>query len=157
MTHAAGLRGALLGALIAWGGCSRGDQPRPLAPHATFELYVVSAVESPGARQILDPADGAPLFLTHPPIIEAADVAAVALRKSRHGIAELAVEMTPAGAAKLNAATSARVGERLAIVANGRLVALLTLHLPLSASFAVQCDVVSREGEELFDGLTRPR
>lgn len=151
-------RGVLLGVLLTWTGCSQGERPRPLAPHATFELHVVTSVESPGARRNLDPVSGAPLFPTPPPLVETADIETLALERTGGEGATLIAAMTPAGAAKLYPATSAlNRGARIAVVANGRVIALPTIDAPLATSVVLGGGLIHHQGRELFDGLTRPR
>jgi preprotein translocase subunit SecD len=156
MTYPTHARRWLFGLFLVLAGCSRGEQPRPLAPHATFEIYLVSDVDSPGAQRLIDQANNATLFLTPPPLLEASDVATIVLEKTDRNLTSLTVQTTPAGAARLEAASSAAVGKRIAVMANGQLIALATLNKPLSATFVLSGEALHRDGARLFDALTQP-
>ena len=152
------LRGVLLGVLLTLTGCSQGERPRPLAPHATFELYGVSSVESPGARRIPRPGQRCSAVSDPSPLVETADIESVALERTAGDGVTLIVAMTPTGAEKLYAATSAlKRGVRIAVVANGRVIALPTINAPLSTSVVLGGGSIHRQGRELFDDLTQPR
>ncbi len=119
-------------------------------------MYLVSDVESPGAQRLIDPDSGATLYLIPPPLLAASDVATVGLEKTDHNRTSLTVQMTPAGAARSEAASSAAVGKRIALLANGQLIVLTTLQEPFAASFVISSSRLQREGARVFDALTQP-
>ncbi len=124
---------------IAAAGCDMmGDAPKPLAKHATFELYLVSPVETPTTKRARDPSAHKEIFLIDPPIVTTADVKTVQLDTSDTLSPKLFVVLTPAGGTKLSRATAKPKGGAIACVINGTVVSIPTVHSQLGASFAIE-------------------
>lgn len=144
---------ALLGAFGVFG-CSHTAATRPLHPKAKLEICHVADSPLPGSTRATDPSDGSELFLISPPLIDSADIAGVTWSETGDGHGALTINTTPAGAAKLSAATSKLIDERVALVVNGRVIAAPSIHAPVGESFQVQSGVIDQEGERLVKVLT---
>jgi hypothetical protein len=136
-------------AMLCAVGCLPASAPPPapvkLPAGSTFEIYDVAPMQGPNTKPAVDPLSGRPVQLRLPPIIETADVATVARaveegRTTTGAVSpRLALEVNPtsAGAAKLYNATATPAGQTLAVVINGRLVAVPRVHAPITSSFQV--------------------
>jgi preprotein translocase subunit SecD len=143
-------------ALLLVAGCGTAkNSPQPLAKTATLDVYIVSLTQTPNTKPATDPDTNAPIFLTNPPIISAADVTTIQLTGDSPQSRSLTVNLSSPGETKLAAATLNSVGMRLAVVANGTVVAVPTLHVPLSGAFCITGGEIAKNGERLFEELTK--
>lgn len=147
-----GLAGVLL---VFVAGCGAwNSSPQPLAASAKFGLFALSPVKTADMKQATDPSSGKPIFLVTPPIVSAADMAAVEQSTGADGQPALTVYMTPAGAKTLAAATAKLQGQQIALVINNKVIATPKLIAPLSESFQITGQFSREEGEQLFTSLT---
>ena len=79
---------------------------------------------------------GGTISLDMPPVITAADVVSVG-PDDGSGPSSIIVELTPAGAAKLAAATTPATGQQLGIVLNGKPIGAPAVHATLSDRFII--------------------
>ena len=128
-----------------------GLPPRPLGKTATLEVFAVSATNVPGAWAVTEPGTKTTIYLRVPPIIAAADIATVQGLETELKV-DLVLTLTTVGASKLTAATTPATGQKLAIVANGRVIVVAPVRNPLSNQFTV---AGFRDGETLYQSLTR--
>lgn len=129
--------------------------PRPLAKAATLDLYVVSAMNTPGSKAATDPDTNAQIFLTTPAIISSADVVTIQRSENSPEMPSLTVNLSPAGATKLAAATAKPTGMQLAIVVNGTVLATPKVRVPMSSSFQISGGQLTKNREEVFTALTK--
>jgi preprotein translocase subunit SecD len=142
--------------LLLVGGCNGAKSaPKPLAKTATFDVYVVSPMGTPSMQRIMDPDRRTPLFLLTPAILSAADVATIQRSDDTPGTPTLTVNLTPAGARKLAAATANPAGMQLALVAKGTVLAAPKVTSPLSAKFQVSSQAIATHGEQWVETLTK--
>ena len=128
-------------------GCSSRSTPAKLPPSATLEVYTTADAKSPSTTEAIDPLTDKPLFLQNPPIVTAADVATVARSEievemvdgspSQSTQIALNVELTSAGAKKMAAATATPMGNPIAVVIDGQVVATPRLHSQINGSFQI--------------------
>jgi len=129
------------------------NAPRPISKAATLEIYAISAVQTANSKQAVDPTTNASIFLTTPAIITTKDVETVQSEQEPDGFTTLLVVMTPTGAKQLAAATANPSGMRVAIVANGKVVATPEVMSPMSTAIKVSG---GREiNDALLESLTR--
>ena len=131
------------------------NQPRPLAKMARLDVHLVTLTETPNSTPENDINSDTPIFLTNPPLLTAADV--VTIQQGEHGqqTQSLNVNLTPAGAKKLAAATATPTnGMKLAFVVNGRLVATPKVIAPMSTSYTISGMKAEGDRPELFLELT---
>lgn len=159
------LRLLLLFALTAaLTGCSPQSAPAKLAPGATLDVYIIVGNKAPNTTEAVDPGTGGPLFLQTPPIITAADVATVLRSEieintvggtpTKRTQTALDVNLTPAGAAKMVAATATPMGQPIAVVINGQVVGTPKLFSPIKESF--QISGIHVRFTPAIEALTRP-
>lgn len=129
--------------------------PRPLAKTATLELYAVSPGNAPGTRQAVDPNTKGPLYLATPAIVSTADIATVERSEIKTQQPSITVNLTRAGAARLAQATAKPAEMRVAILANGAVVAVPKVHSPLAGKFCIAGGEIQKHREELFQSLTK--
>lgn len=130
-------------------------QPKPLAPWATLEIHLVTSKADPGALKSIDPTTESEIYLANPPVIDAEDVATVVLTKEdQPGPPALEVTLTPTGAKKLSAATTGAQGKELAIVVNGEVMSIASIHSPMSAGFRITGGALQHDSEEIIKSLT---
>ena len=135
--------------------CGRSaNLPQPLTPAATLEVFAASSTSMPNSRQASDPNTGAPIYLAQPPIVAAADVATVSRSDQTPNEPPLGVQLTPAGGAKMPAATTPANGQQVAILANGKVVGVMKVHTPIGASFIVSGGNLRKDREAIFSALT---
>jgi preprotein translocase subunit SecD len=137
-----------------------------LPPRATLEVFTIAAAQSPNTTPAVDPGTGDPLFLQTPPIVTTSDIATVArsaieietVSGARSGRTQpvLNVELTPAGSAKMAAATATPTGKPIAVVINGQVVSTPKLHSPIQGSFQISGDSNDARFTFALDALTRP-
>jgi preprotein translocase subunit SecD len=143
----------LSAALLFIAGCdTMKNSPHPLAKTATLELYVVSSTQTPDTKQATDPDTNAPIFLTMPAIISAADVTTIQRFEDAPQRLSLDVHLSAAGAKKLEAATADPTVKRIAVVANGTVISAPKVRASMSTGFRVSG---SRIQEQLFEALTK--
>ena len=143
-------------ALLLVAGCDTiKNIPQPLSKTATLDLYVVSSTKTPSSKQVTDPDTNAVIFLATPAIITAADVATIQRSDDSPNSMSLSVNLTPAGATKLASATANPTGMQLAIVVNGVVIATPTVRSPISTGFCISGGELTKNGEQLFDALTK--
>ena len=130
------------------------NAPRPLGRAAMLELYLVSAAAVPNSQAAVAPGTGNTIYLVTPPIITSADVATVQKPQQTAGQPGLAVNLSPAGAQKLAAATAGAHGQSLAIVANGNVISVAKIKSTLSTSLVVSAGGQSKFWDDLFEQLT---
>ncbi|HVW02504.1 MAG TPA: hypothetical protein VHB77_19265 [Planctomycetaceae bacterium] len=125
---------------------------RPLAKSAKFDLYLVSPTKLPGCKVATDPNGGGALYLITPPVISAADVAAVKRSEDTSDAASLLFKLTPVGARKLSRAT-AKPG-KIAVEVDGKVLMTANVHAPLSEAFEVTGGAFAKDQEKWFRALT---
>lgn len=119
-------------------GCNNQRQmPRALSKNARLDIYLVSATKTPTAKEMINPATKAPIYLLTPPFISAADVATVQQSQDSSQSLALGVMLTPAGAAQMAKVTSANSGSQIAFVVNGALIATPTITAPIAQQFQI--------------------
>lgn len=139
--------------IVCVAGCdAKRYSPTPLTTTGTIDVYAVSASQVPGARKATDPESKASIFLVTPAIISTADVATV--QRTKGSPESLTVNLTPAGASKLAAATSKLAGMQVAFVVNGTVVSAPKVMSPLSSGFRITSDVIAKNSEQIFAALT---
>lgn len=125
-------------ALALFIGC---NMPRPmpaaLSKTAALDIYLVSAAKTPTAKEMVNPATKAPIYLLTPPFITAADVATVHQSQDSSQSPALSVMLTTAGAAKMSAVTSQNSGSQIAFVVNGTLIATPAIRAPIAQQFQI--------------------
>ena len=146
-------------ALLLLVGCDRlTDSPRPLSNRATLDVYVVSPVKTPSCKQATDPITNAVIFLKTPPITTAADVTTIERSEDSQGAPSLSLNLTPAGVKKLATATANPKGMRIAVAANGTVVATFKLMapaaVPTSTGFSISGGEIPKTRDSLFEMLT---
>ena len=67
----------------------------------------------------------------------------------------LTVNLTPAGAKKLAAATTPAASQKLAVVANGEIILVATVHSPLSNTFLMAGGTFQKDQQQIFEILTK--
>ena len=154
----------LIALTAALTGCSSKSAPAKIAPGATLEVYIIAAVKAANTTEAVDPGTGGPLFLQTPPIITAADIATVFRSEieiktvgstpSQSNQITLDVKLTPAGAAKMAAATATPMGQPIAIVINGQVVSAPKLFSPIQESF--QISGIDKRFTPSIEALTGP-
>lgn len=135
--------------------CGRSaNLPQTLTPAATLEVFAASSTSMPNSRQASDPNTGTPIYLAQPPIVAAADVATVSREDQTPNEPSLGVQLTPAGGAKMTAATTPATGQQVAILANGKVVGVMKVRTPIGASFVVSGGNIRKDREAIFSALT---
>jgi preprotein translocase subunit SecD len=86
--------------------------------------------------------------------VTAADVATVGRSDRDPGIPSLAVQLTPAGGAKMTAATTPANGQQVAIVANGKVIGVMKVRTPIAGAFVVEGGSIHTDREAIFRALT---
>ena len=117
----------------------------PLAPAARLEVHKVTAPNGPIGTVSLD----------QPPIITAADVLSVGPDDSSGTSNSIIVELTPAGGAKMAAATTPATGQQVAIVLKGKIIGMPAIHAALSDRFIISVWTQAAERDAVLDSLTR--
>jgi preprotein translocase subunit SecD len=124
----------------ALAGCSPKSTAMKLPPGMTMELYFVAAAGDPNTIPATDPDTGGPLLLQASPIVTTADIETVArsateVYSSSGKLSDPAftVKLTPAGSAKLAAATATPAGQKLAVVINHNVIFAPTLRSPIQS------------------------
>lgn len=146
-------------------GCAPQNSPKPIASGAKFEIFTVTIAEDPAAVKATDPSSGDPLFLKSPPFITTTDVATVkrsgvepegflAFGRESHEEPGMSVELTPTGAAKMGTATTALMGNQIAVVVNGKVISAPEVRSPIRNTFVVTGGRDDFESE--FEALTKP-
>jgi len=135
-------------------GCDSRSAPKALGPSATLEVQLVSATNVPNSRQATDSNSGATVYLTSPAVITSVDVATVQRSEDSQQRLTLTVNLTPAGAKKLAAATTTAAGQKLAVVADGKVIAVAAVHSPMSNGFVVS-GIVPKDLEQIVESLTK--
>lgn len=139
--------------IVCVAGCdAKRYSPTPLITTATIDVYAVSASPVPGAKKATDPETTTPIFLVTPAIISTADVATV--QRTKGSPESLTVNLTPAGASKLTAATSKPAGMQAAFVVNGTVLSAPKVMSPLSSGFRITSNVIANNSEQIFSALT---
>jgi len=131
------------------------NAPRPLAKTATLELFVVSPTETPNSKPATRPTTNAAIYLVTPAVITTADVATVQPPQDPLRLTSLVVNLTPSGATKLATATANPKGMQLAFLLNGTIVSVVKVKVPLQSAFEISGARAAKQGESLFETLTR--
>ena len=142
-------------------GCSAESTPVKLPPGATLEVFTIAAAKDANTTEAVDPATGGAIFLQTPPVITTADVATITRSAAEYGAANgeskehpaLLVELTPAGATKMATATANSIGEPMAVVINGQVVAMPKVMTPIRSSFQISGDALVTSA---IEALTKP-
>ena len=145
---------AVVAAACFVSGCDSRSAPKALGPSATLEVQLVSATNVPNSRQATDLNSGAAIYLTSPAVITSADVATIQRSEDSRQRSSLTVNLTPAGAKRLAAATTPAAGQKLAVVADGKVIAVATVYSPLSNSFRIS-GIVQKDLEQIVESLTK--
>lgn len=125
-------------ALVLILGCNSHERTtRSLSKNATLDIYLVSATKTSTTKEMLDPTSKSTIYLAAPPFVTAADVATVHRSLDSVQSPALSVILTPAGAEKMNAVTSANSGSQIAFVVNGILIATPTIRAPIAQQFQI--------------------
>ncbi len=140
------------------------NAPRPLAKTATFDVYAVVAPGTAGALMLPQvdfdspPVNGMPavnqVAVSAKPIISGKDVESVQRSTVEEMYPSITVNLTPAGATKMNAATAKMTGSAVAVVVNGTVVSTPKVLTPISASFRVTGSGTASDFDEMFGALT---
>ena len=128
--------------------------PQPLGKGTSLELFSVSSTNVAGTRAAAGPDAGSTIYLIQPPIIVSSEVETVQLRKSTPSMPELVVNLTPAGAKKMSAATTPPKRQQLALVVNGKVLAAPTVMATISDSLILGGMLTDKDCDEFFDSLT---
>ncbi len=144
---------AVLSCLVT--GCEQKSAPKKLATGAMLDICLVSTGNVPNGRMATDLNSGATINLTMPPVITSVDIDTVQRSDDSAQYPSLTVNLTPSGATKLAAATTPAAGQKLAVIANGKVIAVAPVYSPLSKSFQVSGGPIQRDREEIFDTLTK--
>jgi preprotein translocase subunit SecD len=115
----------------------------PLTPAARLEVHTVTSTGAAGT-----------ISLDQPPVITSADVVSVGPDDSNNSYS-IAVELTPAGAAKMSAATTPATGQQLGIVLNGKPIGVPAVHATLSDRFIISVWTQAAERDLVLQSLTR--
>lgn len=119
-------------------GCNNQRQiPGALSKNATLNIHLVSVTQTPTSKAVVSPATKGPIYLVTPPFISASDVATVHQSLDSSQSPALNVVLTPVGAAKMTAVTSANSGSQIAVVVNGTLIATPTIRAPIAQQFQI--------------------
>ncbi len=127
--------------------------PARLAPAATIEVYAVLPTNGPNVLTMVDAASGATVYLATPPIVSAGDVLTVSRNDQTPGQPSLGVQLNPAGAAKMTTATTPPSGQRVAFVANGRLVGTPAIRAPISDSLVISSWTKAEDRDAIYKSL----
>lgn len=126
---------------------------REAAPDPSIAIRFVATGETTAAELLSRWDDGEPLPLETAIVIGPEHVDHVQLLETGDGPRVIVLDLSDVGRERLREATTARVGERLAIVAGGRIVAAPTIREPLTEGEAyVTVDAASVE--RVFDALS---
>ena len=131
--------------------------PFPLAKSVVFEVFEVVATGGPDGLSFVDPISGESLSVRKTPIIATADVSTVQLilgQSEKYPRPCLTIVLTPRGGKKIQQATTRLQGGRLAVVANGELLASPRILVPISTPFQVTGGRIHTAGENIFELLT---
>jgi preprotein translocase subunit SecD len=146
---------AVVAVACSLSGCESRSAPQSLGPAATLEVRLVSVTDVPNSQQATDLNSGAMIYLTAPPVITSADVATVQRSEDSPQTPSLTVNLTPAGAKKLAAATTPATGQKLAVIVNGQVISAATVHSSLSNSFRIAGGPIQKDRERVFESLTK--
>lgn len=98
-----------------------------------FELRVATTVPTAGwIRSDNAGVPGAVVYLSPQPILGAGDVTRATAQKNAAGQAVLVMQFSPAGTARLTAATRELVGRQLAALVEGRVTNMATVQAPMT-------------------------
>lgn len=136
-------------------GCGQRHPPRPLAKGATLEVYLITAANTPNARTATDPDSGAVIYLAPTPIISSTDVTTVQRSDPSSEDPWLTISLTPAGSTKLAAATTPTAGQKLAVVANGKVIAVANVLQPIVKDCRITSGFIHKNEQQVFDALTK--
>ncbi len=121
------LAGLLLAACMRLGGgadpVDNGAAPRPGVRVLMRE--VIDDTRNPGTTRL--PWNGTTLALTEPPFVQTADIAAVRLDVDANGQAVLLARFTDEAASRIEQATTSRIGRRIALTVDDRVITVATV------------------------------
>ncbi len=133
----------LLAGTVGLAGCQQiqqvVDPPSSAAPlpQARLLLREVDEQGHAGATLLKD-TDGRPLAVLEPALITTADIASIALARTEQGQEPvLNLTMTDAAAPRIQAATEARVGRRVAFSINDKVLSVATIRGPFGKAMQV--------------------
>ncbi|QDU78089.1 preprotein translocase subunit SecD [Bremerella volcania] len=130
--------------LCATFGCnsSENTNPIPVPAGVVIELYEVAAAPGNNTRTAVDPTTGNPIDLVTPPLIVTNDIDTIAQQvdTNQPGQPMLKISLTPGGGQKMLAATSKPTASKLALVVNGKVVAVAQIMVPIQDSMVLSGD-----------------
>lgn len=161
-----GLVSLTIGALLAIGACSI---PRPTPAGITAQTAMTPAIDFMQYRWIsqygwtrvaeyVDPASGKALVLGDSVILDIAAVDSAWVTSGAHGAdstAGVTLSLTPRGAATFGAETATHIGQRLAVVIDGRVVNVATVSTRLGNIVPLVTDATPAEAHALATRVNR--
>ena len=119
--------------------CSTGpDGPAKLSPSAKVELRFAEMKPGPGLRKAPLLGGKERVFLHDRAELTERDIAEVAIDRTQVGPPWIVIWFCPSGAERLFEVTSSNVGRRLAVVVNGKAIAVATIRDAVPGSIEVR-------------------
>ena len=146
------LRLAALTVMILFAGCGAdlANNPGPVAPGTTIEIFCTADAASPNTKPVVEPQSKATIHLITPPVVETADIKTVAISmmqpevvgggKTSESYPALDIVLNETGTKKMLAATTSPESSNLAVVINGHVICVPKIVTPVSAAFRITGD-----------------
>lgn len=133
--------------LFAILGC--GLQQTTLKPKVSFEIYAVVAKPSAETLSLVNEADGKMFVLQSPPIVTEKDVVSATLESDPEAGNSLYVKLSRAGGQLMAAATAVR-GKQLAVVIEGQIFSVATIHTTVREDLQLTGEFTPEDIERWF-------
>ena len=141
----------MLGTICALcAGCSEEGIPKRLRSGVQFDIHRVVDEAGPNTKELADPVTGDLLQLETPPVIAAENVTSARVVAGDTGHVRFEVSVDGEGATKLKAAT-AEVGDRLAVVVDGKIVTAPVINSTVSSAFSIEGAYTREDWEALLE------
>jgi preprotein translocase subunit SecD len=150
----------LMAGTIGLAGCQQihqvFDPPSSAAPLPQARILMRDVDEHGGAAAtLLKDENGRPLAVLEPAFITTADIASVALdRNTQGGEPLLSLTMTDAAAPRIQAATEARIGRRVAFSVGDKVLSVATIQGPFGKGMQVSGLGDATQAQRMYTEIT---
>lgn len=124
-------------------------QQTTLKPDVSFEIYTVVAKPAAETLSLIHEADGKTFILQTPPIATEKDVITTTLKPHSDTGDLLSVKLTEAAGRRMMAATSVKGGQ-LAVVIEGKIFSVATIHASVRTDFALTGEFTQEKIDRWF-------